>query len=288
MGKVGTVSWLALVQAVSSDVVARLATAGLPPLVDGQVFIGPEHEWENSAPPRIVMVPTGSEFLARQDAPRGGRDTRNPKAPGAGVLFATMAAKGLGYTVATVTFAAPPTGIRATGVAVLSGGSVVQVRMTNPGSGYITPPTVTVSGDGAGATAVATLQPDAEKLSEISTRALWSEKKRFRVTIWGCTYVGGASASNPDSDWDFTELTYQVFIQSLQGLMAGCYKISKGVWISSLPGATKLDMLGRMYAFELEIATPVPDTSLLFVPVGTLAKPTVQFQPQDGSLPEAI
>lgn len=280
-------SWLLLVQAISSDVVARLATAGLPPLVDGKVFIGPEHSWENSAPPRIVMVPTGSTFTARKDAPRGGRDPRNPKASTAGVLFATMSQKGIGYTTATVTFSAPPSGVRATGTAVLNGGLVALIQITNPGSGYVTPPMITITGDGSGAAAFATLQPSAELLSEISARALWSEAKRFRVNIWGCTYTSGVATPNPDSDWDFTELTYQVFIQSLQGLMSGCYVLGKGTWVSSLPGSTKLDMLGRMYEFDLDIATPVPDTSNLFVPVGTLAQPTVFFQPQDGSAPEA-
>ncbi len=277
-------SWLQLVQLISADVVPRLAAAGLPPLIDGAVLLGPEHTWENSSPPRIVMVPTGSEFKPRQDAPRGG--TRNPKAPGAGVLYAIVQTQGKGYTAATVTFSAPPSGTTATGTVLVNAGAVQKVVVTNPGTGYTVAPTATIAGTGTGATASAKLAPSSELLSEISQRALWSERKKYRVNMWGCTYTSGVATPNPDSDWDFVESMYQVFIQSLQGLMSGLYVLGRGVWVSSLPGSTKLDMMGRMYEFELEIATPVPDTSLLFVPVGTLAQPTVYFQPADGSAPE--
>jgi hypothetical protein len=160
------------------------------------------------------------------------------------------------------------------------------VVIVNPGTGYITAPTVTIAGDGAGATAFVKLAPTPELLREISSRALWSERKKYRVNVWGCTYTSGVATPNPDSDWDFVEMTYQVLIQSLQALASGVYALGRGAWVSSLPNSTKLDMMGRMYEFELEIATPVPDTGVAFVPVGTLAQPKVYFQPADGSAPE--
>lgn len=43
----------------------------------------------------------------------------------------------------------------ATGVAVISGGAVTAVNVTDPGSGYQTAPAVTITGDGTGATATA-------------------------------------------------------------------------------------------------------------------------------------
>lgn len=277
-------SWQQLVQLISADTVARLAAAGLPPLIDGAILLGPEHTWENSSPPRIVMVPTGSEFFARSDAPRGGRN--NPKAPGAGVRYANVLTQGIGYTTATVTFGAPPSGITATGLATINGGAVNRIVLTNPGSGYLTAPSVTITGDGAGASASAKLNPSAELLSEISIRSLWSEHKKFRVNVWACTYTSGVATPNPDSDWDFAEMLYQVLIQSLQGLLSGIYRIGRIVWVSSLPNSSKLDMIGRMAEFDLEIFTPVPDTQNPFVPVGTLATPSVYFQPADGSAPE--
>jgi hypothetical protein len=280
-------SWLQLVQALSTDVVARMSTSGLPPLVDGAILFGPEHEWENSAPPRIVMIPISSEFGVRRDAPRGG--VKNPLAPGAGVLFATMVTQGKGYTSATAIFAAPPTGVRATGTAVVNAGAVQRVIMTNPGSGYLTAPACTITGTGTGATVATALQPSAELLSEISQSAIHSEKKKFRVSVWGCTYAAGVAAPDPAADFDATEAVYDVIIQSCMALFGqgGGYTLGRGLWVSSLPNATKLDMMGRMYTFELTLATPVTRVSLGFVPVGTLADPTVQFQPQDGAAPEA-
>ena len=71
-----------------------------------------------------------------------------------------VTAPGGGYSVATVTFSAPPPGgTTATGTAVINGGGgrIVGVTITNPGSGYTTAPTVTITGNGAGATATATI-----------------------------------------------------------------------------------------------------------------------------------
>lgn len=52
----------ALVAAISNDVVASLAAASYPPLVDGAILLGRQFQFENSAPPRIVFVPTKSAF----------------------------------------------------------------------------------------------------------------------------------------------------------------------------------------------------------------------------------
>ncbi|WP_257757914.1 hypothetical protein [Burkholderia glumae] len=56
---------------------------------------------------------------------------------------------GSGYTSApTVTFAAPTSGVTATGTAIVQNGKVVSVTITNPGSGYTAAPTVSFSGGG--------------------------------------------------------------------------------------------------------------------------------------------
>ncbi len=58
-------TWVALVAAISADVVNRLALAGLPPLtleIDGSagaIQIGPQFVAEQSSPPRILFVPKG-------------------------------------------------------------------------------------------------------------------------------------------------------------------------------------------------------------------------------------
>lgn len=68
---------------------------------------------------------------------------------------------GTGYTSApTVSISAPSSGTTATATAVISGGAITSIRITNPGSGYTTAPTVTVSGGGGtGAVLTSVLDP---------------------------------------------------------------------------------------------------------------------------------
>jgi hypothetical protein len=74
------------------------------------------------------------------------------------VQSVTMGNIGSGYTsVPAVTFSAPssPYGVQAQGSAVVSGSTVIGISITNPGYGYNTAPTITISG-GAGVNANAT------------------------------------------------------------------------------------------------------------------------------------
>jgi hypothetical protein len=54
-----------IVDAISDDVIAALAAAGLPPLVDGEILIGPQHLAEQSAAPRIVFVPVQPKWTPK-------------------------------------------------------------------------------------------------------------------------------------------------------------------------------------------------------------------------------
>lgn len=75
---------VAVVNAISEDVVNSLAAAGYPALVDGKILIGRQKQFEMSAPPRIVFVPLGSKWGPRSPAspsPASGV-TAPPNAPG--------------------------------------------------------------------------------------------------------------------------------------------------------------------------------------------------------------
>jgi len=86
------------------------------------------------------------------------------------VDYVTITNGGSGYTTATCTFSAPDVGspgahsILATGTVTINAGVVTGIVITNPGSGYsvsYTTPTVTITGDGVGATGTVTLKnPD--------------------------------------------------------------------------------------------------------------------------------
>ena len=74
------------------------------------------------------------------------------------VAVVTILTGGTGYTDATasVTFSAPPSGGNtATGTVQTTGGVVTNITITDPGSGYVTAPTVTITDSGSGVNATA-------------------------------------------------------------------------------------------------------------------------------------
>lgn len=96
---------------------------------------------------------------ARQQVAAEGQCIRVlPPATG-GVLSIAPLVTGSGYSSATVTIGAPNliTGVQATATANIVAGAITSYTITNPGSGYYIVPLVTITGNGTGATAVATL-----------------------------------------------------------------------------------------------------------------------------------
>jgi hypothetical protein len=70
----------------------------------------------------------------------------------------TLAAQGSGYTFANVTFSGGgPTAKQASAYAIVSGGQVISLQMIQSGTGYTSIPTITIAGDGTGATATCTI-----------------------------------------------------------------------------------------------------------------------------------
>ena len=72
--------------------------------------------------------------------------------------------------IPTITFTAPPSGVTATGVAVVSGyGILVAIEITNPGSGYTTAPTITITpSNSSHAVAYVSLAPPAKPIYLVS------------------------------------------------------------------------------------------------------------------------
>jgi hypothetical protein len=78
--------------------------------------------------------------------------------------------------IPAVTIAAPPSGTTATAEAIVANdGNLVAITITNPGSGYVTAPTVNISGGGGShAVAYVSLAPPAKPLYLVShTNRLW-------------------------------------------------------------------------------------------------------------------
>jgi hypothetical protein len=102
----------------------------------------------------VVITNPGSGYLAT-DHPvlgfsGGGSDTTAILTPGvdqtsAGVAYCQVTAGGHGYSAATyITFSAGP-GSTATGVLQMVNGVIIGVTVTYPGSGYTSPPTITIT-----------------------------------------------------------------------------------------------------------------------------------------------
>jgi hypothetical protein len=78
---------------------------------------------------------------------------------------------GIGYTNAanTVVTITGGGGTNAAGTAIISGGQVTQVVMTNPGSGYTSTPTVAITGGGASTNATATAIVNLDQIVDVAT-----------------------------------------------------------------------------------------------------------------------
>lgn len=254
---------VALVNAISADVVTSLSTFGVT-LSGGGILIGRVHIDENLAPPWIVFVPRGSRFEA---ARRAGRTpvTTMPSAqnPGAGLRLVQVLTEGQGYTTSTATFSTPdlPGGTTPAATPNFAGGGIKSWTVTSPGSGYVKPPTVTVSGDGTGATAQAFLQNQPEQLAQISARPIFTDVTIFEVHCWGV-----AAPQDSNADFDSAQALYQQVIRSAHLVAPGVAHPKPGAWQDSKPGTTQLDLLGHYFVFGLEIETPIPDTALGFAP----------------------
>lgn len=88
----------------------------------------------------------------------GGSGATGTAVIAAGVVTGvTVTAGGSGYTSGTMTLAAPPASVTATGTVTLSGNTVGSIAVNTQGGYYTTAPAVTINGNGAGATATATI-----------------------------------------------------------------------------------------------------------------------------------
>ena len=104
------------------------------------------------------------------------------------VASATVSAGGASYSsTPTVAFAAPGSGVTATGTVVLSGTAVASITITNPGNGYTSAPAITFSGGGGtGAAATAVLATD------------WTYKDNFSRAPLTSTSVAAVAGSNDE------------------------------------------------------------------------------------------
>lgn len=121
---------------------------------------------------------------------------------GKGVLSVAISDAGENYTYADVTLTGDGAG--ATAVAEIVAGEITEIIVTNKGTGYTTAPTVTITGDGAGATATATLG-NAEFTTVIGTVIRGTNGSSFvNLTAIVNSVLSGGTAGNKATIGDFT------------------------------------------------------------------------------------
>lgn len=285
-----------VVALISADVVEKLAAGNRAPLVDGQIVIGTARREENVAAPRIVFIPQGFRY----GPPSPGHNFEplaptNPLVPGQAIRSYGMRAMGSGYSAltTTVTISAPDVlgGTQATARAyVTAGGHVAAVIPTNVGTGYTSPPTVTIIGSGTGAEAFARLGATPGARTFATSRPFLTCWHKFSVECWGVTSVGGEPSPDDDLDYDASQELADQVLATCQKIAAGVHTEAGGDWLDAASGATSIDRVGRACKFTLEIATPVlrepivPDIE--YAPADTQANVTRFIVPADGGPPE--
>jgi len=149
-----------VVPAVATSIGAAVIEAGWGP-VNQVVTIDSENEMvrqfgkPNSA--NAANWFAAANFLAYSNnlllVRSGTTGQTNAVATPSSVVSIPVSAGGTGYTTATVVIGAPAAGgAQATATAVVAGGAVTSITITAAGFGYASAPTVTITGDGSGAT----------------------------------------------------------------------------------------------------------------------------------------
>ena len=289
---------ISLIGAISADLVAKMGAAGLAPLVDGRIVVGQVAANENSFAPRVVFIPQSFRWAAMSPGTNSQPiDPNNPNAPGFGVRSIMMTQYGGGYDGATaVVLSAPDVagGVQATATPTIVNSSVSRIVVTNPGSGYLRPPSVTINGIGAAASATANLRPTPQAVTVATARSIFTEWHKFEVHCWGVSSSGGVAAPDVLLDYDATQQLFQQIIASAQALAAGVHLESAGKWVDASTGANLVDVVGHYATFTIELATPLlaepmpPATgaSVQHAPAQTQINPTNLLIPFSGGTPE--
>jgi hypothetical protein len=264
----------ALVTAISNDVTGALAAAGYAALTDGKILLGRQHQFEQSAPPRIIMTPVASSFDARRSSSGAYLPFATGNAStGVPVLSVSMLSYGGSYVTPVVAFSGGG-GSGAEAAATVVNGAIARINLTSAGSGYTTAPTITITdtGGGTGATALANLSPYTEMLTQSLQPDIYTETVVLEVRCWGAT----PTTDSPDSDFDYTQVLYQQVIRSCRGLAVGAFRPgSRGEWTDASFQSAQLFRNGREFVFQIELDVPILSLLLTAAPVGTLGKETV-------------
>jgi len=179
----------------------------------------------------IALTNAGAGYTSPPSVTITGGSGTNATAITSLITFATgtvsvlVTSGGAGYTNAAntvVTFSG--SGSSAAGTAILSGGTVAQIIMTNPGTGYTSNTTVTISGGGASTNATAIAITNTDPIVSVAT---------FSGRTWvaaGRTVYYSASTS----PFDFTSVSagsITLTDETLHGIITALYSANNFLYV---------------------------------------------------------
>jgi len=203
---------------------------------------------------------------------------------------ATVTAPGSGYTNATATITPPRTyaqpnmpyinEIQATATVQLSGGQVVGITITNPGGGYTSvnstnwthgpnnAPTITISGDGTGATATVTVvSPNHNTF--IGQAANWQYMGGF-----GNTALGSATGNGTTRYWDSTTNLFGAYSKVASGVTANLKNATAIGAYTELAQSNNVVVGDSAQSTTVSIGTKYADSTLSVVGSMKITKPS--------------
>jgi hypothetical protein len=124
--------------------------------------------------------------------------------------------------------------------------------------------------------------PVPDLLRQWLQRSIATEKMMFEVHVWG---VAQPTPDPEGGDFDATQVLYQTTILSCHYLAVGAVEFTALTWTDQKPGGTQLFKEGHEAVFGITFDTPVLDTSLQYVPPGTVANSTVYLVAGQGGIP---
>lgn len=177
---------------------------------------------------------------------------------------------GTGYSSATITISAPDTAspgttavVQATASAIIDGGVITGITMTQKGRGYsaTNPITATITGDGTGATATAILA-SGDNNTATGFQALYHNQRGSRNTANGAYAGMGSSGANFRSIYD-TDMTF-IGYNSRRGNKSNTLPFKNGTAIgaNSIVSCDSCLILGDSSSVKVGIGTTVVDPKL--------------------------
>jgi hypothetical protein len=222
------------------------------------------------------------------------------------ILSATVATQGSGYTTATINVIGDGTGAILT--PVISDGKIVSITVTNPGVGYTANPTLTISGDGTGAVAAASIITPSKGAELYSDKfghcegILTFPDGQFTCGTHQISFTDSATENRSDTSEAITLYTAEGYINNNQRtvistripqVVSGSISEQKSVVLTSTTSATRTvhisphDPLAQSFFIEEQSGVFVHSVDVFFVTKDQSMPVIMELRPTNNGYPSS-